>query len=193
MSKIIKEGKECRSKVAEGMKVLYDMVSMTLGPGGKNVAIVDGFGGLKVTKDGVTVAKSVKIDDEAMNIGAMLLKEAAQKTCDESGDGTTTTTVLAYTLINECENYIERGGTTVTQLRNSLTAACKQAVEAIRGIVIECKDADDIHNVALISSNGDKAVADLVTEAIVKATKDGAVSIENSQSTESYVDVVTGM
>lgn len=193
MSKIIKEGKECRSKVAEGMKVLYDMVSMTLGPGGKNVAIVDGFGGLKITKDGVTVAKSVKIDDEAMNIGAMLLKEAAQKTCDESGDGTTTTTVLAYNLIKECENYIDQGGITVTQLRNSLTEACKQAVDAIKKIVIECKDAEDIHNVALISSNGDKMVADLVTEAIVKATKDGAVSIENSQSTESYVDVVTGM
>lgn len=195
MSKIIKSGKECRNGMFSGMERLYDIVSKTLGPGGRNIAIVDGFGNLKVTKDGVTVARSMSFDDEVEECGAKLLKEAAQKTCDESGDGTTTTIVLAYNLIRECKKALSNKAqkTTVTDMRNSLNASAAFAVEKMKELAVPCVSEKDMHDVALISANGDEEIARLVTEAVMKATKDGSVSIEGSQVGHSYVETISGM
>lgn len=193
MSKIILRDKQCKERMMEGIKEMYEMVSMTLGPGGKNVALVDGFGNLRVTKDGVSVAKAVKFDDPVMEAGAKLIREAAQKTCDDSGDGTTTTTILAYKIISEGLKIMSGGNIKPFEFRNKLVAACNKAVDYMKDMVLPCDSEERIHQIAMISSNGDSAISDLVTEAIVKATKDGAISIETSQSGYSYVEIITGM
>lgn len=188
---IIKKDEKFTEVMLEGIIEMADIVTRTMGPGGNNVALMDEYGNVKVTKDGVTVAKSVVFDDPVKDIGARLLREAAQKTCDDSGDGTTTTILLASEMVRSGMGLIDE--VFASDLKNQMHEAASMIIETMKEIVVPCNDEKMMKHVAMVSSNGDEEISDLVVEAMVKATKDGAVSIEASQSGKSYVETISGM
>lgn len=191
MTKIILSGKEAKSKMLKGVTDTVDIVKITMGPAGRNV-LLNNVMTQKITKDGVSVAKEIKFDDPVMEAGARLVKEAAQKTCDESGDATTLTSVLIEAIINSANKHCH--DIKPIELKRILDRNCKIVTDYLKDISINCVD-DDImlRNVAYISTNSDKELSRLVFDAIKKATKDGAVGIESSMTDKSYVDTVTGM
>lgn len=186
--------KESRELVRKGVDAVADTVKVTLGPQGANVTIQTGNASHKVTKDGVTVANSILFDEEpAKNVGAQMIKEAARKTVEEAGDGTTTATILAQEIFSQSFD-LESSKHNRTEVVRGIKEAVKDVVEFIEGNAEPISfDNPKVRDIAKVSSNNDPVIADLVAEAIAKTGKEGVVTIEEAKKPESYVEIVEGM
>ena len=185
------DGTDLHEKILKGVNTLADNVSSTLGPKGRNVIIHELNKPPFVTKDGVTIAKFIKFKDHFENVGAQIVKQAASKTNDEAGDGTTTSTVLSRALLRESQKYI-RSGVSPTELKRGMDLASKTIIEELQENAAPITSKEDIENIATISANGDKVIGEIVATAIDQAGKDGAVSIEEARSVETSLDVIEG-
>ena len=182
---------EARRRLREGIDVVATSVATTLGPKGRNVAIDRKFGSPTITHDGVTVAKEIELEDPFQNMGAQLLKEAATKTNDIAGDGTTTSTVLAHAIVSEGLKTLAAGANPML-LKHGIEAASKAVADAIRNQAIDIATKEDIANVASISAQ-DRAIGDLIAEVMDKVGKDGVITVEESKGLEFETEYVEGM
>lgn len=181
-----------RNEILKGSKLLYDAVASTFGPNGKN-AIIDTFDGQpSITKDGVTVAKSISFSDKYKRIGASLIKDIATRVDTACGDGTTTSTIISYNLINAAAELVSKGFNP-NDIRQALLDASKEAIQYIEKNSIKVKDSDDVYNIALSSSNGDEEIAKIVTEAFSSVGKDGAVFLSSTNLDKSFIEVSNGL
>ena len=191
MAKEIKYGAEARKALETGVNKLADTVSVTLGPKGRNVVLDKSFGAPLITNDGVTIAKEIELEDAFENMGAQLVKEVATKTNDVAGDGTTTATVLAQAMINEGMKNLAAGANPII-LRKGMKKATDKAVEAIASMSSKITGYKQIAKVAAISA-GDEGVGQLVADAMEKVTNDGVITIEESKTMKTELDLVEGM
>lgn len=190
--KAIKFGSDARARVARGVDKLALSVSVTLGPRGRHVVIDGNYGTPTITKDGVTVAKSIELADNFENMGAQMVKKVASNTGDHAGDGTTTATVLAHTLFKEGLKAIEAGMNPM-DVKRGIDRTIAAAVIALRHISRPCNDSKAITHVGTISANGDKVIGELLAKAMDKIGKDGVITVEEGASLESELEVVEGM
>ena len=191
MAKEIKYGVDARKALEAGVNQLADTVRVTLGPKGRNVVLDKSFGAPLITNDGVTIAKEIELADPFENMGAQLVKEVATKTNDAAGDGTTTATVLAQAMINEGMKNLAAGANPII-MRKGMKKATDAAVEAIKGMKKDVKSQADIARVAAISS-ADEEVGQMVADAMEKVSKDGVITIEESKTMKTELDLVEGM
>ena len=191
MAKEIKYGAEARRALEEGVNKLADTVRVTIGPKGRNVVLDKSFGAPLITNDGVTIAKEIELQDRFENMGAQLIKEVASKTNDVAGDGTTTATVLAQAMVHEGMKNLEAGANPII-LRKGMKKATDVAVEAIAKMSSKVKDKDQIAKVAAISA-GDAEVGQMVADAMEKVSNDGVITIEESKTMKTELDLVEGM
>lgn len=192
LNKNVTQGEEARTKIIKGVDTLANAVKVTLGPKGRNV-IIQGDFLPKVTKDGVTVAKSITLTDALENLGCSVVKQASAKTNDLAGDGTTTSTVIAQSLIKEGNKLITAGNDPV-QLKRQMDEALNKVVTYLKdGAITIDGDWDKVRNIATISANNDKDLGNLITEAFEKVGTDGVISIDESKTGETYLKVVKGM
>lgn len=192
MSKIISFDNEARQSLKKGIDTLANAVKTTLGPRGRNVVIDKKFGPPLITKDGVTVANEIILEDPFENMGAQLIKEVASKTSDIAGDGTTTATVLAQAIYREGLKHIT-SGVNPMDLKNGIDMAISKLVEYLKNISSPIKDSNEISQVGCISANNDKLIGKLIAEAMDKVGKDGIITVEEANGVETFVDVVEGM
>ena len=191
MAKEIKYGAEARKALEAGVNQLADTVRVTLGPKGRNVVLAKSYGSPLITNDGVTIAKDIELEDAFENMGAQIVKEVATKTNDVAGDGTTTATVLAQAMINEGMKNLAAGANPIV-LRKGMKKACDKAVDAILDMSETISGKDQIARVASISA-GDDEVGQMVADAMEKVSKDGVITIEESKSMKTELDLVEGM
>ena len=191
MAKEIKYGAEARKALEAGVNQLADTVRVTLGPKGRNVVLAKSYGSPLITNDGVTIAKDIELEDAFENMGAQIVKEVATKTNDVAGDGTTTATDLAQAMINEGMKNLAAGANPIV-LRKGMKKACDKAVEAILDMSETISGKDQIARVASISA-GDDEVGQMVADAMEKVSKDGVITIEESKSMKTELDLVEGM
>lgn len=191
MAKEIKYGAEARKALGKGVDQLSDTVKVTLGPKGRNVVLSKSYGSPLITNDGVTIAKEIELEDEFENMGAQIVREAATKTNDVAGDGTTTATVLAQAMINEGEKNLAAGANPMV-LRKGMAAACDTTVEALKKMSSPVAGKEQIAHVAAISA-GDDSVGEMVADAMEKVTSDGVITVEESKTMQTELDVVEGM
>ena len=191
MSKEIKFGEDARKKILDGVNMLADTVKVTLGPKGRNVVLDKNFGAPLITNDGVTIAKEIELDDKYQNIGARLVKEVATKTNDIAGDGTTTATVLAQSMIKEGVKNVAAGGDPMG-IKRGIDKAVIVAVDSLKEISSKINGKEDIARVASISANS-KEIGELIAEAMEKVSKDGVITIEESKTATTGLNVVEGM
>ena len=191
MAKEIKYGAEARKALEAGVNQLADTVRVTLGPKGRNVVLAKSYGSPLITNDGVTIAKDIELEDAFENMGAQIVKDVATKTNDVAGDGTTTATVLAQAMINEGMKNLAAGANPIV-LRKGMKKACDKAVEAILDMSETISGKDQIARVASISA-GDDEVGQMVADAMEKVSKDGVITIEESKSMKTELDLVEGM
>lgn len=193
MAKEIKFNIEARDQLKAGVDALANAVKVTLGPKGRNVIIEKKFGAPHITKDGVTVAKEVELEDPFQNMGAQLVKEVASKTNDDAGDGTTTATVLAQSIIGVGLKNVTAGANPM-DLKRGIDKAVEKVVESLKAQSVAVgDDLQKIEHVAKISANGDEKIGKLIAEAMGKVKKEGVITVEEAKGTETYVDVVEGM
>ena len=193
MSEKIKFNIDARNGLKNGVDALANAVKVTLGPKGRNVVIGKPYGPPQVTKDGVTVAKEVELDDPLENMGAQMVKEVASKTNDLAGDGTTTATVLAQAIVSEGLKNVTAGANPM-DLKRGIDKAVTLMVDYLEGMAISVDNSSDmIRQVASISANNDHVIGDLIATAFEKVGKEGVITVEESKGTETYVDVVEGM
>ncbi|AOY90653.1 chaperonin GroL [Cupriavidus sp. USMAA2-4] len=181
-----------RAKVVEGVNILANAVKVTLGPKGRNVVLERSFGGPTVTKDGVSVAKEIELQDKLQNIGAQLVKEVAAKTSDNAGDGTTTATVLAQAIVREGVKYVA-AGLNPQDLKRGIDKAVAVAIEELRRISKPTTTSKEIAQVGTISANGESAIGERIAEAIDKVGKEGVITVEDGKSLGDELEVVEGM
>lgn len=191
MAKEIKYGSEARTALEEGVNQLADTVKVTLGPKGRNVVLDKSFGAPLITNDGVTIAKEIELEDGFENMGAQLIREVASKTNDVAGDGTTTATVLAQAMVHEGMKNLEAGANPIV-LRKGMKKATDNAVEAIRAMSSKVNGKEQIARVAAVSS-GDEEVGQMVADAMEKVSNDGVITIEESKTMQTELDLVEGM
>ena len=191
MAKEIKYGSEARAALERGVNQLADTVKVTLGPKGRNVVLDKSFGAPLITNDGVTIAKEIELEDGFENMGAQLIREVAAKTNDVAGDGTTTATVLAQAMVHEGMKNLEAGANPIV-LRKGMKKATDKAVEAIREMSSKVNGKEQIARVAAVSS-GDDAVGQMVADAMEKVSNDGVITIEESKTMQTELDLVEGM
>jgi chaperonin GroEL len=191
-AKDVKFGDSARQQMLAGVNVLADAVKVTLGPKGRNVVLDKSFGAPTVTKDGVSVAKEIELDDKFENMGAQMVKEVASQTSDVAGDGTTTATVLAQSIVNEGLKSVAAGMNPM-DLKRGIDKAVKAAVEAIGGMAKPCEDSKAVAQVGTISANSDSGVGEIIAEAMEKVGKDGVITVEEGSGFEDELDVVEGM
>ena len=193
MAKEIKFNIQAREELKKGVDALADAVKVTLGPKGRNVIIEKKFGAPHITKDGVTVAKEIELENAFENMGAQLVKEVASKTGDQAGDGTTTATVLAQAIVTEGLKNVAAGANPM-DLKRGIDKAVSKVVEGIRAMSEEVDDdMAKIENVARISANNDEEIGRLIAEAMKKVKKEGVITVEEAKGTDTTVDVVEGM
>ena len=193
MAKEIKYNTEARELLKEGVDALANAVKVTLGPKGRNVVIDKKFGAPQVTKDGVTVAKEIELEDPIANMGAQMVKEVASKTADDAGDGTTTATVLAQAIVGVGVKNVTAGANPM-DLKRGIDKAVAVVVENLRKQSQEVGgDINKIEQVGTISANNDNAIGKLIAEAMGKVNKEGVITVEEAKGTETHVDVVEGM
>ena len=193
MAKEIKFDIKAREELKKGVDALSNAVKVTLGPKGRNVIIEKKFGAPHITKDGVTVAKEVELEDQFQNMGAQLVKEVASKTGDDAGDGTTTATVLAQAIVNTGLKNVAAGANPI-DIKRGIDKAVAKVVEAIKAQAEEVgDDFEKIENVARISANNDSEIGQLIAEAMKKVKKEGVITVEEAKGTDTSVDVVEGM
>lgn len=193
INKQIFYGSEARTKLREGINAVADAVKVTLGPSGRNVILQRDFGSNYVTKDGVTVAKDIMFKDPVKNMGCQLIKDVANKTNDEAGDGTTTSVVLAQAIIDRGMDLIENQKVDPVLLQKGLNAAVKDVVSYITNISVPIgDDYDKLKQIATISANGDETIGTLIADALKEVTKDGILTVDNSKTSETTIEVVSG-
>ena len=191
MSKEIIYGEDARKALLEGVNKLADTVKVTLGPKGRNVVLDKNYGAPLITNDGVTIAKEIELDDSFENMGARLVQEVSTKTNDVAGDGTTTATVLAQAMVKEGVKNVAAGGDPMA-IKRGIDKAVEEAVKGIKEISSPVNGKEDIARVASISANN-KEIGNLIADAMEKVSKDGVITIEESKTSDTYVDVVEGM
>ena len=191
MSKEIIYGEDARKALLEGVNKLADTVKVTLGPKGRNVVLDKNYGAPLITNDGVTIAKEIELEDSFENMGARLVKEVSTKTNDVAGDGTTTATVLAQAMVKEGVKNVAAGGDPMA-IKRGIDKAVEEAVKGIKEISSPVNGKEDIARVASISANN-KEIGNLIADAMEKVSKDGVITIEESKTSDTYVDVVEGM
>ena len=193
MAKDIKYNWEAREGLKKGVDALANAVKVTLGPKGRNVIIDKKFGAPQITKDGVTVAKEIELQEAIENMGAQMVKEVASKTNDQAGDGTTTATVLAQAIFNTGLKNVTAGANPM-DLKRGIDKAVAKVVENLKSQSVEINDSHEkIEQVATISANNDSAVGKVIAEAMQKVKKEGVITIEEAKGTDTYVKVVEGM
>ena len=193
MAKDIKFNIDARDQMKKGVDQLANAVKVTLGPKGRNVVIEKKFGAPQITKDGVTVAKEIELEDKFENTGAQLVKSVASKTGDDAGDGTTTATILAQAIVNEGLKNVTAGANPM-DLKRGIDKAVKAVVDFIAAKAEKVGDNyDKIEQVATVSANNDPEIGKLLADAMRKVSKDGVISIEESKSRDTHIDVVEGM
>lgn len=192
MAKLIVYNTEARSGLKAGVDKLADAVKVTLGPKGRNVIIEKKFGAPTVTKDGVTVAKEIELEDPVENMGAQMVREVASKTSDVAGDGTTTATVLAQAIFREGLKNVTAGANPM-DLKRGIDFAVTKVVEYLKSISRDVEGRNEIAQVGAISANNDKSIGDLIADAMEKVGKDGVITVEEAKGTETSLDVVEGM
>ena len=191
-AKDVKFGDSARSQMLDGVNILADAVRVTLGPKGRNVVLDKSFGAPTVTKDGVSVAKEIELENKFENMGAQMIKQVASQTNDEAGDGTTTATVLAQSIVNE-GNKAVAAGMNPMDLKRGIDKAVAAAVDHVRDLSVPCTDNKAIAQVGTISANGDLAVGEIIAEAMEKVGKEGVITVEEGSGIENELDVVEGM
>ncbi|MGD2170332.1 MAG: chaperonin GroEL [Chlamydiota bacterium] len=191
-AKDIKFKEDARQKILKGVKTLASAVKVTLGPKGRNVAIDKSFGSPQITKDGVTVAKEIELDDRHENMGAQMVKEVASKTGDKAGDGTTTATVLAEAIYTEGLRNVTAGANPM-ELKKGIELAVNTVVDELKSLSKPIKDSKEIAQVATISANGDHEIGEIIAKAMDKVGKDGTITVEEAKGFETVLDVVEGM
>lgn len=192
MAKKITFNEEMRKSLTEGVRKTVDAVSQTLGPAGRTVLIEESYGPTTVTRDGVTVAKAITLEDPLENLGAQLIKNIASQTDDNVGDGTTTSSLLAANIIYEGNKAVSAGVNPI-MLRNGINDAVSKVVEELKTISKEIESKDQIERVATISANNDPTIGALIADAIEKVGSDGVITVGESKTTETYTDFVEGM
>ena len=191
MAKQVVHGEESRAAILRGINQLADAVKITLGPKGRNVVIDKKFGSPTITKDGVTVAKEIELKDALENMGAQMVREVASKTSDVAGDGTTTATVLAQAIFREGVKTVAAGANPMA-LKRGIDKAVERSVEEIKRLSKPVKG-DMIAQVGTVSANGDQTIGNIIAEAMNKVGKDGVITVEESKTMETALDVVEGM
>ncbi|MDZ7272168.1 MAG: chaperonin GroEL, partial [candidate division KSB1 bacterium] len=192
MPKIISFDAEARAAIKRGVDKLADAVRVTLGPKGRNVVIDKKFGAPTSTKDGVTVAKEIELEDPFENMGAQLVREVASKTSDVAGDGTTTATIFAQGIFHEGMKNVTAGANPA-HLKRGIDMAVAAVVEEIKRLSKPLPGKTEIAQVGAISANNDKSIGDLIADAMEKVGKDGVITVEEAKSTETTLEVVEGM
>ena len=191
-AKEVKFGNNARQKMIAGVNVLADAVKITLGPKGRNVVLDKSFGAPTVTKDGVSVAKEIELEDNFENMGAQMVKEVASQTSDEAGDGTTTATVLAQAIFREGIKSVSAGFNPM-DLKRGIDKASLAVVESLESMSVPCTDDTSIAQVGTISANSDTSIGEIIAEAMQKVGKEGVITVEEGQILENELDVVEGM
>jgi chaperonin GroEL len=191
-AKDVKFGSDARERMLRGVDILANAVKVTLGPKGRNVVIDKSFGAPRITKDGVTVAKEVELSDKFENMGAQMVREVASKTNDVAGDGTTTATVLAQAIVREGAKSVAAGMNPM-DLKRGIDMAVEAAISDIKKRSKKVKDSAEVAQVGTISSNGDKAIGEMIASAMQKVGNEGVITVEEAKSLETELDVVEGM
>src|SRR5574340_1160820 len=191
-AKIVKFSNDARDRILRGVNVLADAVTVTLGPKGRNVVLEKSFGAPNVTKDGVTVAKEIQLEDKFENMGAQMVKEVASKTSDIAGDGTTTATVLARAIYTEGAKMVAAGHDPMS-LKRGIDRAVQAVIVELKSMSKPTKDQKEIAQVGTISANNDSTIGDIIAEAMSKVGKEGVITVEEAKSLETTLEVVEGM
>jgi chaperonin GroEL len=191
-AKDVKFGASARERMLKGVDILADAVKVTLGPKGRNVVIEKSFGAPRTTKDGVTVAKEIELEDKFENMGAQMVREVASRTNDEAGDGTTTATVLAQAIIREGMKSVAAGMNPM-DLKRGIDKAVLKVVETIKGMSTPIKGSSEIAQVGTISANGESSIGDMIARAMEKVGNEGVITVEEAKSLETELEVVEGM
>src|SRR5690606_30051637 len=191
-AKEIKFGRSAREKMLRGVNILADAVKVTLGPKGRNVVIDKSFGAPRITKDGVSVAKEIELEDKFENMGAQMVREVASKTNDIAGDGTTTATVLAQAIVQE-GNKAVAAGMNPMDLKRGIDLAVAEVVAALAKATKKIKTSEEVAQVGTISANGEREIGQMIAEAMQKVGNEGVITVEEAKSLETELDVVEGM
>ncbi|MEX0370368.1 MAG: chaperonin GroEL [Tateyamaria sp.] len=192
MAKDVKFDTDARGRMLSGVNILADAVKVTLGPKGRNVVLDKSFGAPRITKDGVSVAKEIELEDKFENMGAQMVKEVAQRTNDEAGDGTTTATVLAQAIVKEGMKSVAAGMNPM-DLKRGIDMATAKVVEAIKGASREVNDSAEVAQVGTISANGESEIGQQIADAMQKVGNEGVITVEENKGLETETDVVEGM
>ncbi len=192
MAKELRFGQEARNSILRGVNILADAVKVTLGPKGRNVILEKSFGSPIVTKDGVTVAKEIDLEDKFENMGAQMVKEVASKTSDTAGDGTTTATVLAQAIYREGSRVVAAGANPM-DVKRGIDLAVEEVVKELKKLSKPTKDQKEISQVGKISANNDETIGNIIAEAMNKVGKEGVITVEEAKGMETTLDVVEGM
>ncbi len=191
-AKDVRFAADARAKMLRGVDILADAVKVTLGPKGRNVVLDKSFGAPRITKDGVTVAKEIELEDKFENMGAQMVREVASKTNDKAGDGTTTATVLAQAIVREGAKYVA-AGINPMDLKRGVDLAVEAAIKDIKARAKKIASSDEVAQVGTISSNGDKSIGDMIAQAMQKVGNEGVITVEEAKTSETELDVVEGM
>ena len=191
-AKDVRFSSDARARMLRGVDILADAVKVTLGPKGRNVVIDKSFGAPRITKDGVTVAKEIELEDKFENMGAQMVREVASKTNDKAGDGTTTATVLAQAIVREGAKYVAAGMNPM-DLKRGVDLAVTAALESIKSSAKKINSSDEVAQVGTISSNGDKSIGEMIAQAMQKVGNEGVITVEEAKTAETELDVVEGM
>ena len=190
--KEIKYSAEAREKMMKGADTLANAVKVTLGPKGRNVLLEKSFGSPTTTKDGVTVAKEIELEDKFENMGAQMVKEVASKTSDVAGDGTTTATILAQAIYREGSKMVAAGSNPMA-IKRGIEQAVNAVVEELKKSSKPTKEKTEIAQVGTVSANNDKTIGDIIAEAMEKVGKEGVITVEEAKSMETSLEIVEGM
>src|SRR3989338_3872649 len=185
-------GGEARARMVEGVNILADAVKVTLGPKGRNVVLDRSFGAPTITKDGVSVAKEIELKDKFENMGAQMVKEVASKTSDVAGDGTTTATVLAQSILAEGMKFVAAGMNPM-DLKRGIDKAVAATVEELKKLSKPCTTSKEIAQVGSISANSDANIGKIIADAMDKVGKEGVITVEDGKSLDNELEVVEGM
>ena len=192
MAKQIHYDTEARSLLKNGVDALANAVKVTLGPKGRNVVIDKSFGAPTITKDGVTVAKEIEVQDKVENMGAQMVKEVASKTSDVAGDGTTTATVLAQEIVNQGLKNVTAGANPM-DLKRGIDNAVDQTLDFLKGLSKNVSSKEEIAQVGTISANNDNSIGELISDAMDKVGNEGVITVEEAKGTDTFLETVEGM
>jgi len=192
MAKQINYNVEARTSLKKGVDTLANAVKVTLGPKGRNVVIDKSFGAPTITKDGVTVAKEIEIEDKVENMGAQMVKEVASKTSDVAGDGTTTATVLAQEIVNQGLKNVTAGANPM-DLKRGIEEGVSQVLDFLKDLSKPVSSKEEIAQVGTISANNDNSIGDLISDAMDKVGNEGVITVEEAKGTDTFLETVEGM